>query len=395
MKYYFVAFVLTLMSLAFLAVSCTVVNAQPLFSNYYEEGTRTPGYDYYITPASRDLTTGSLQGFYHIIGQDRPQVDLPYVDLQYHPQIDRVTIHLIQRTEDPYYEVWHPKTHQTTHKIYAPGKYRPHLDGHDLQFSPDGTRVMLMIKGQTDLVINEQSVVDVVLIEMNYPDMDTITFEWHGLDYYEEPTGEDQCIRGADITVCDYAQGNSIHYDEDGTGILLSNRALNEITYIRLKDEEIIWRLGGNHSDFQFINDNGFSIQHDAKFTKAGTVTLLDNGQGAIQKTRFVEYELDMVNMTATPISQFSYDFFSLFHGSAQRIEENGHTIIGWGSCRYSTDDCPMFTEIDGNGNVVYEVFHVQGLTNWSNYRAYAFPHISALYPINYWGYYPIYTGSQ
>jgi hypothetical protein len=59
---------------------------------------------------------------------------------------------------------------------------------------------------------------------------------------------------------------------------------------------EIIWRLGGTHNQFTYINDplNGPSCQHTIRPLGNNRYTLFDNGNGhSPQVSRAVEYELD------------------------------------------------------------------------------------------------------
>ncbi len=90
--------------------------------------------------------------------------------------------------------------------------------------------------------------------------------------------------------------------DTDGH-ILLSSRNTSEVTKINADTGEIIWRLGGTHNQFTYVNDplNGPRNQHAIRPLGNNRYTLFDNGNGhSPQVSRAVEYELNPTTMTAT-----------------------------------------------------------------------------------------------
>ena len=65
--------------------------------------------------------------------------------------------------------------------------------------------------------------------------------------------------------------------------LIISTRNFNEITKISRQTGEIIWRLGGEKNQFQFINDNrGFGRQHSARVLSNGNLAIFDNGHKLI-----------------------------------------------------------------------------------------------------------------
>jgi len=130
---------------------------------------------------------------------------------------------------------------------------------------------------------------------------------------------------------------------------------LEEITKIDRRTCKILWLMGGRQNEFVFLNDDGFSFQHDARRLENGHITLYDNAkQGEIKPSRGVEYRVDEVNKTVEKIAEFHSPEASgddgLFMGNLQRLA-NGNTIIGWGS-----SSSPIFTEFDENGNRILEI---------------------------------------
>lgn len=107
---------------------------------------------------------------------------------------------------------------------------------------------------------------------------------------------------GYDSTTFDYCHGNALDEDSDGN-FLISYRHLNAVHKINRQTGDVMWRLGGELSDFTFVNDGGFSGQHDIRAVN-GEYTLFDNGN-MTGGTRAVTYALDTVNWTATKTNEY------------------------------------------------------------------------------------------
>jgi hypothetical protein len=142
------------------------------------------------------------------------------------------------------------------------------LDIHDLQVLEDGTYYVL---GREFVTIDMSQYVPggdpaAVLITQNIHHMDTNDNElwrWRSIEHYDIL----DVAEYIDLTrhLIDWTHSNSVDIDIDGN-IILSTKNFNEITKISRQTGEIIWRLGGERNQFQFINDNrGFGGQHDAR----------------------------------------------------------------------------------------------------------------------------------
>ena len=130
----------------------------------------------------------------------------------------------------------------------------------------------------------------------------TLVGEWNSNDHIH-PT-ETYDYWGYGPNPFDYCHGNAIEEDVDGN-LLMSFRHLNAVHKVDRNTGNIIWRLGGQLSDFTFTNDAGFSGQHDIRLLPNGNVTIFDNGNmAATQLSRGLVYELDTVNWTATRVSE-------------------------------------------------------------------------------------------
>lgn len=134
---------------------------------------------------------------------------------------------------------------------------------------------------------------------------------------------------------------NSLAFDVD-SNYIVSWRNLGEITKIHARTGAVMWRLGGLHNEFAFVNDplNGFSGQHSARVLSNGNLLLFDNGwTHGPSETRAVEYHLDVAQRTATLVWEYRHApaIFAPYVGSVQR-QSNGNTLIGYGFVSHITE---------------------------------------------------------
>lgn len=159
----------------------------------------------------------------------------------------------------------------------------------------------------------------------------------------------------------DYCHGNAIEEDTDGN-FLLSHRHLNSIHKIDRATGDIIWRLGGEISDFTFVNDTGFSGQHDIRRLDNGNYSLFDNGNMS-GITRSVTYTLDTTNWTATKVDEYIHPVSatSTAMGSFQTCDD-GIKVLGYGLI-YRPD--PSATIIDENQNRMGEYYFPDSVVSY------------------------------
>lgn len=162
---------------------------------------------------------------------------------------------------------------------------------------------------------------------------------------------------------------NAIDVDDDGN-ILVSARHMSEVTKLNRTTGEIIWRLGGAHSDFTFVNDelDGFRNQHDIRSLGNKHYTVFDNGNlHNPPVSRSVEYELDTNAMTATLVWEFrdTPDKYTPWMGNTQRLP-NGNILINW-----ADGSLPKLTEVRPNGSKAFEMNFVDYI---HCYRLFRFP---------------------
>lgn len=122
----------------------------------------------------------------------------------------------------------------------------------------------------------------------------------------------------------------------------------------------VVWKLGGKKSTFQFGNGASFSWQHDVQWSqKNGTVSLFDNGCCGITSagksippngpTRGLVLKLDTTANTATLVSQYSLGskVISGTQGNTELLP-NGNVTVGFGNQ-------PDFAEFTKAGSVLLE----------------------------------------
>ncbi|MGB5849000.1 MAG: aryl-sulfate sulfotransferase [Ignavibacteriaceae bacterium] len=245
------------------------------------------------------------------------------------------------------------------------------LDVHDLQVIEDGSYYVF---GRDYITIDMSQYVaggdtSAILVAHTIHHMDADDKElwrWHSFDHYDI-LDVDEFIDLTNHTI-DWTHCNSMEIDPEGN-LIISTRNFNEITKINRQTGEIIWRLGGERNQFQFINDNrGFRRQHNARMLSNGNIALFDNGHFLIpQYSSYVEYEIDEQNFIATLIRRYSRNgsIYSQSRGGVQELS-NGNILISW-------DDLPnpFVSEINPEDSTEYEVRYDNSA---HQYRAYKFP---------------------
>ncbi len=190
-----------------------------------------------------------------------------------------------------------------------------------------------------------------------------VVFQWSSFDYF---SFEDAVHENFTAKYLDYVHANSITQDTDGN-LILSSRHLDEITKINRETGAIIWRMGGQHNEFTFLNDTlGFSHQHAVRRTTSGTITLLDNGNyHPVPNSRALEYRVDEQAKTCELVWQYHHkpEIQATAMGNVQRLP-NGNTLISWGLAR----SAPALTEVYPDASVAYELLIS---TPNSSYRAF------------------------
>jgi hypothetical protein len=195
-------------------------------------------------------------------------------------------------------------------------------------------------------------------------DSGQLIFEWHSLDHIglEESLYEPAPDLAAAF---DYFHINSIDvYDEDH--LLISARRTCAVYKVDRKTGEVIWRLGGEHSDFKMGAGVRTALQHDARRNSDGTITIFDNGNvNRVDQSRGLVVEVDEDKMSATLVREYTHPdrVLSDTQGNVQ-VLPNGNVFVGWGSA-------PYFSEFNHHGELL---FHAAFPAEGETYRAFRFP---------------------
>lgn len=236
-------------------------------------------------------------------------------------------------------------------------------DSHEFEVLANGN---YLISGKSDSVVDYSAYTfneipggkNTHLVGFTIQEFDAMShnllFEWNSNDFLD-PFETYDSIYGYDSTAFDYCHGNSIEKDSDGN-YLVSMRHMDAIFKIDKNNGSIIWKLGGKNSDFTFVNDNGFSGQHDCRRLSNGDISLFDNANSAMAPkiSRPKIYALDTMSMTATKVWDYTTPtpYFARAMGNFQ-VKSNNYKSIGYG---FNYRPNPNLVVLDSADNVVSEV---------------------------------------
>jgi uncharacterized protein with LGFP repeats len=236
-------------------------------------------------------------------------------------------------------------------------------DGHDLRISPAGDKALVEIYNPVETDLSEQggsrtaSVLEAVIQEIDLA-TGAVTFEWHSLDHIPV-TDTYQSLQVTDPDpahqqVVDYVHINSVDYDTSGD-ILVSSRHLSAVLEIAKSSGQVLWRLGGKHSDYTIVGpdpagDYAPSFPHDARRQPDGTISVYDNGYLRTPPYgRGISWHLDDATHTATAVTVRDHGrtLFGPIVGS-NRVQPNGDSLVSYGNTGH-------LTEYDSTGRVVFD----------------------------------------
>jgi hypothetical protein len=183
-----------------------------------------------------------------------------------------------------------------------------------------------------------------------------VLLEWHSLDHI--PIAESYWPMMADW---DYVHLNSIEVDRD-ENLLVSSRNTHTIYKLDRTSGEIMWRLGGKHSDFEIAPAAVFAWQHDARRQPDGSITVFDNGS---ERSRALALNVDESGRRVTLRQEYAHP--SSLHSTSQgnvQVLPSGNVFVGWGAQ-------PYLSEFTPSGKLVFDAELGSG---YISYRAYRIP---------------------
>lgn len=167
-----------------------------------------------------------------------------------------------------------------------------------------------------------------------------VVFQWNGAKYPELYAASEENNDFTDASAAhDYMHLNSICIDSTDQNLIVSFRNLNEIVKLNRQTGDIIWRLGGNRSDYPQTPDELFLRQHFPRLIENGqTLIFVDNGLENVRPySRILEFQLDQNARTIKGFHAFQVpDQFIQFAGSVTK--EGDNYFIGGGSGNYALE---------------------------------------------------------
>ena len=211
------------------------------------------------------------------------------------------------------------------------------------------------------------------LVELDVATGDVL-FSWDSLGHITldesvrfKPEGKFEAKPGSD-----YVHVNAV--DKNAAGdYIVSMRFTNTIYMISGQDGDIIWRLGGNESDFD--QDFNFSKQHDVKFVESDQnhhiISFLNNASDERQADEdhssalYVAIDETVWPMTARVIKRIDRPDGGLtrLRGNVQTLPNN-NTFVGWSQQGYHSEHAP-------NGDLLMWARFASD--RFSSYRSYKF----------------------
>jgi hypothetical protein len=192
-----------------------------------------------------------------------------------------------------------------------------------------------------------------------------VLFNWSPFDHIEVDLRD---VDGPDRTAnpVNWTHGNALDLDTDGN-LILSFRNPSEIIKIDTRTGAVMWRMGGSHNQFTFVDLSppAFSHQHGVRSTGAGRLQLLDN-LGDPRGSRAERYAYDEQLRTVRLILSVasSAGVTALIGGTTQSLPGNRALVSfgNGGSVEESDAAGNIMWKIDGNAGYVFRAERIRSL---------------------------------
>ncbi|HEX7291978.1 MAG TPA: arylsulfotransferase family protein [Conexibacter sp.] len=246
-------------------------------------------------------------------------------------------------------------------------------DHHELQLTPRGTAYLSIyaprradltpVGGPRDGTIFESIVQEVDVASGR------VVWEWHSADHLPVSEGVTPPKAGKPH---DYFHVNAV--DEDGRGrLLISARNMHAIYAVSKRSGRVLWRLGGERSDFAMGPGARFAFQHDATWLpdrgapRHETISLFDNEATPprADQSRGLVLRLDMRERTARVLRQYRHPdgLLAGAEGNVQTLP-GGNVFISWGPEEHVSEFSP-------GGRLLLDLVVPPGA---DSYQAFRFP---------------------
>lgn len=192
-----------------------------------------------------------------------------------------------------------------------------------------------------------------------------LLFQWDSRDH---AALADSYLKPTDNGIWDYFHINCLAIDPSDGNLLISSRNCWTVYKVDRRSGQVMWRMGGKHSDYDVPSAARFAFQHSVTAWPNGTFTIFDNESGPpveAHQSRALVLAVDQPGRKVSLLHQYDHapPVLSMALGSVQLLP-GGDYFVGWG-------ETPDFTEYTPNGEVLFD----GALTNGStSYRAFKQP---------------------
>jgi hypothetical protein len=252
-------------------------------------------------------------------------------------------------------------SYRTIRRVQASNGLRGDL--HEFVITPRGTALLTSyVVTHADLTSvggpRNGTIQDAIFQEIDLASGELL-LEWHSLG--SVPLEQSYSPVSADW---DFFHINSVDVDGDGN-LLVSARSMHTIYKID-RQGRILWRLGGESSDFSMGEGSEFAWQHDARRQPDGTLTVFDNGAtpAVEQLSRGLILDVDERAMSAKLLAQYTHPGILAGSQGSVQLLANGNVFVGWG-------EVPRVSEFLHSGKLVFDA--VLG-EKYECYRAFRMP---------------------
>jgi len=242
-------------------------------------------------------------------------------------------------------------------------------DAHEFNITPEDTALITVYNAVTRDLTSVGGAANGLVIDGIVQEIDIasgrVLLEWHSLDHVSLEESH-QPLPASPTAPYDYFHINAVSLDEDGN-LLISSRHTWTVYKLDRHTGTIIWRLGGDNSDFTLGPNVPFAWQHNPIAVDRDTIRLFDNessGTPVVPESRVIWIRRNVATKTATLLQSFVHpDRLSAGSQGGSQALQNGDTFVGWGSV-------PRISEFDRNGNLIFDASLPAG---YDTYRAYRF----------------------
>ncbi len=163
----------------------------------------------------------------------------------------------------------------------------------------------------------------------------------------------------------DYFHVNAVDPGPHGT-LLISARNTHAIYDVDKRSGRIVWRLGGEHSDFRMGPGARFAFQHDVRWLGHDTLSLFDNEATPPKapQSRGLVLGLDFRARTARVVRRYTHPGKLLIpaEGNVQTLPD-GHVFTSWGVAGH-------VSEFARDGQLLFDLLLPPGADTYQAFRS-------------------------